>query len=982
MRFFSKGLLRAAVILFLVVPAFSQGYYFPYYGKNKVLYENFRWKSYESEHFRILYYADDVKTLQAIARMAESAYQKISRTLKHQLSDRVPLIYYDTFTDFEQTNLFDVSEGVLGVAEPVLHRIGVYGDLAPDELQTIIEHELAHVFQFDILWGKQGAALYSLAQPPAWTFEGLSEYVTEKRTAWSALILRDAVLNDRIPELTEAGEFSTRYPMPRDPAYDFGHAIYEFIESKFGQNGIRELWYSLKNYPLIGKRDPIKKIFNMKVREFNQSFKKYLRERHKDFFLRENPEDYSIALGPEFPMNPYYFSFSNALSPSGDIVATITYSIRDEDLDIVLISTKDGSVIKNITKGYTGKYEYIKFDVDMSKGRSLAWAPDGNAIAFFGRDGQKYSLFIIDPFRGDTKQRVKIEQNQPSSPCFSPDGKFVLFTAFHGGVHDIFRLDLITGEVRNLTADDLFEKAPSFSPDGKLIAYSIRLDGVDNLFLSPVDDLKEKTQLTFGRGDTIAPWFAPDGKHLFFSGDLRGAYNIFSLNIETNAIKRYTDVRTGNFFPCPMPDEPRKIVFSSFNKGAFQIFKAELPEAAEEPAAPARVESAEALKRFDPVIAFDINEKEIKPYRGIGSLYITSRPPVDALISTDGSVYGGSSLAFSDLLGDHNFNIMAYQAQAFRSYFFSYLNQKRRLQFMTSLFEYTVFYYPPYVYYDPSLYFSSYFSYKDAIATRKISGVDLSAYYPFSKTHRLEGNFGFYQYEEDFLDPFSLGDYSPDSFAYFWNGNVLTASLSLVGETTRFRYYGPASGSTYRLSLTQALPVSNAFLRNTTVELDLRRYLYLGADALFALRFKGFASRGKNPYLFYFGGNNEVRSAYYYNIIANEGWYANAEFRFPLFTSTPTILGQFGPVRGVLFFDIARAKMKGYPAEFRRFTSLFLYERFDATGSFGYGLQFFFLGLPVHLEFVKQLDFPDISRPYDFQASGKFETKFWIGFDF
>ncbi|MCK4364330.1 MAG: hypothetical protein KAW85_05975, partial [Candidatus Aminicenantes bacterium] len=364
-------------LFFLILCAplsIAQTIYFPYYGKNKVLYEKFNWNSYKTEHFNIYYYTDSIKVLKNIAEMAESAYQKISTELKHPLSASVPLIFYKTSTDFEQTNLFQLPAGVLGVAEPVLYRIAIQGDMTLDEIQDLIEHELTHIFQYDLLWGGPGGVMYAVNHPPLWIMEGLAEYNTDNWSSWSSLIVRDAVLNDRIPELTASGSLYSRYPLPRPPAYDFGHAIYDFIESKHGKNGIREFWHSLKRSPFIGRRNPVKRAFNMEYKDFNHEFKKYLRAKHKDFLLRENPEDYSIPLGPEFPLNPYYFSLSHDVSPSGDIVAVLTQNVKDYDIDIVLISTKDGSVVKNITKGYTLKYEYIKFEIDPSKGKDIAWS--------------------------------------------------------------------------------------------------------------------------------------------------------------------------------------------------------------------------------------------------------------------------------------------------------------------------------------------------------------------------------------------------------------------------------------------------------------------------------------------------------------------------------------------------------------------------------------------------------------------------------
>lgn len=981
MRSPRRPILFAGILLCAARLASAQGFYEqPYYGKNKVQYGDFSWKSYQTDHFQVYFYNEDTGLLKNVAEMAESAYQKISRLLKHELSAPVPLLYYTTYTDFEQTNLFPISEGILGVSEPTLYRIGVYGDMPLDDLQILIEHELAHVFEFDVLWGKPGAGLYAVSQPPDWAFEGFSEYATTAWSTWSSLIVRDAVLTDRIPEIGEGGNLVSQTFLPRDPAYDFGHAIFEYLDMKYGPSAVREFWLSLKNSPLIGKRDPLRRTFNIKTRDFNLEFKRFLREKNKAFLLRDSPEDYSHPLGPAYPVNPYYFDLSHAVSPSGDLLAGLSYNLKDQEVDVLLVSTEDGRIIKNITRGYSQRWEYIKYEMDPSKGANIDWSPDGDRLAFFGRDGDKYSLYVAGALSGKILHKVRISVDQPHSPCFLPGGGALLFTAFRNGTRDIFRVDLADGRIDNLTGDALFEKAPDLSPDGKTLAYTLRIKGLDKLFLSPLDNLKKKTQLTFGEGNTITPRFSADGKRLLFSGDMRGAFNIYSLDLESGQIRRHGDVRTGNYFPADLSGHPGDIVFSSFHKGSFQIYRGRLEGTIEGTSVFVDLPENAAPKAYEPLVTLEIQKDKIVPLKGIGKLYLAQRPPIDAFLATDGSFYGGSALLFTDLLANHNFYVEASQVRGFRSYAAAYMNQRHRLQFLANAFQYTTYYYPPYAYFDASLY--SRLAYSDAMATRKILGATLAAYYPFNKFVRAEAQMGFLRYEEEFQDPFLV---QPGSYGYFWNGNVASASFSLTGETTRFRYpFGPVAGNTFRLSVSQSLPIARSFYRNTNVNVDLRQYVYIGMDSLFAFRVRGFGSWGRDPFISYFGGNNQIRSVEYMNMIATEGWYGNAEFRFPLINVASTVLGTIGPVRGTIFFDLSRSKIKGYPAQF------FLYESstglpagaFEAIGSFGYGLEVFFFGLPLHFDWVKKLYFPKISRPFDIDSASGYFLQFWIGYDF
>ncbi len=304
---------------------------------------------------------------------------------------------------------------------------------------------------------------------------------------------------------------------------------------------------------------------------------------------------------------------------------------------------------------------------------------------------------------------------------------------------------------------------------------------------------------------------------------------------------------------------------------------------------------------------------------------------------------------------------------------------------MLRAYHYTLFYYNPVAYYDPL--FSSFLTYNDALATRKITGINLSAYYPFNLYYRASASLSYNNYAEEYYDPTVTVDRGPSQ--QFMNGNLLSASFSIIGETTRFKApYGPISGNTFAFSISQALPVSDSFLQNTTLEADYRHYLPLGSSTLLAFRFNAFVSRGKNPFIYYYGGNNQVRSMDYYSIVGTEMWFSNLELRLPLVNAASTLIGQIGPIRGTVFFDITRAKTKGFPAKMITYmgenpdSGFPIFQVSDAIGSYGYGFEFFFLGLPMHLEFAKMLSWENMSQPFKYTKGDKFRTVFWVGYDF
>ena len=165
-------------------------------------------------------------------------------------------------------------------------------DLPSDLLYGLIVHELTHVFQYDFI-------PMSLLRRniPLWVHEGGAEY---ERGIWDPLDLmtvRDAAVADIIPRMSQMegyGDFGS----PR-LVYNLGHALYEFIEARWGKDGVRQFLFSLRKSAIGGGSSPYEEAFQMTAREFDQQFEKYLKDRFKAFRDKERPADYGQDLSPD-----------------------------------------------------------------------------------------------------------------------------------------------------------------------------------------------------------------------------------------------------------------------------------------------------------------------------------------------------------------------------------------------------------------------------------------------------------------------------------------------------------------------------------------------------------------------------------------------------------------------------------------------------------------------------------------------------------
>jgi outer membrane protein assembly factor BamA len=399
--------------------------------------------------------------------------------------------------------------------------------------------------------------------------------------------------------------------------------------------------------------------------------------------------------------------------------------------------------------------------------------------------------------------------------------------------------------------------------------------------------------------------------------------------------------------------------------------------------------AAEGLADFQPDVTHDIvpeNKRRKKLFEG---LYLEGRPPINVGVTSSGDFFGGSAIALTDTLGDQLFSATVLSVASYRIYQGQYANLASRLHYGINVFDQTYFFYPYYAAY------SQYYGYNTrdlAIATQRFTGGQAFIEYPLDMYRRLELGAAIIKVKEQFGDQNVQQQICEQNAVlglpcFLNNGWQSPLSVRLVQETTRFAEFGPLSGSTFSVGYTYA-PKIGSFLQRQTVDADLRKYLRLGStSALLAFRAKGFYSSGDNPDYFYFGGNMELRGYPYYGFAGNQGFFANAEFRTPLINLAATPIGIIGPLRGTVYIGVAGAHYKGQAYNFSTKESGYSYysdpvfgtpvtgwRLQDGRASWGFGLQLFFLGYPLHFDWTKYTDFATQSPGWDFN--------FWLGYDF
>jgi hypothetical protein len=1011
-----------AAALGMARPADAQTPFVPYFGKNLVHYGNFDWHIYQTDHFEIYYYTAVEKHLERIASYAESAYQTVSSDLKHDLAFKVPLIIFKTHTEFEQQNVIPgaAQEGVAAFAEPTRNRMLLPLDEPPDLLYRTITHELTHIFEFDII-----PQSLIRRDEPLWINEGLSDFLTGYWAPLDLATVRDAAVADIVPKMSQLqgyGEFSN----PR-LIYNLGHAAFEFMESRWGKEGIRQFLFSLRKSVIGGGESAYDEAFKLKAEEFDQQFEKYLKDRFKPFRDKERPMDYGRDLAPNPEKSRYMSALSAEPSPSGDLVAIFTGNRRDQEYDIVLVSSKDGEVVRNLTPGFNKDMGFQYLSIPGTRWNTvpwMSWAPSGDRVAYIARLGKGKGIVIQDVVSKKVLQRIELDVDEPESPCFSPDGKRIAFAGLRDAKSDLFVVDIDSRQVTNITQDQFYNYAPTFSPDGNSIVYIARVSGNEKLFRLDLAT-KKATQLTFGTHDDSAARFLDADTIVFASTALDPAqtvdpevarngniYNLWTLNMKTGELKQFTDSLGGNVNPIVLKDSKgTKVAFISYYKGQYGLHTMELTKPLKA-AATADFGAPGPVIDFQAPLTHTLVAQNVRKKKSWEKLFMEGRPSIAVGVTNNADFYGGTELSFSDVLGDRRVNLTIGAIMQYTTFAGSYMDISKRFQWaIQGIYQKQFFYGNNPYFYDPLL--SPYVSRDMAEATRLVAGGSAFGIYPLDAYRRVEVTAGFFHQSDQYNDQ-TLTDAAslyPGQATLNYSGNLMPFGAAFIQETTVFREFGPLAGNTMRLSY-EIAPKIGSLLSRQTIDTDLRYYKRLLGTGTLAFRFRGFKSIGDYPDYLYFGGMSEMHGYDYLEFVGQNAVFGNAELRFPIVEAMLTPIGVLGGIRGVFFFDMGAGWFNNQnfkwwtsdPATYQQQIGTSIdqdgnlvgiyadpvtvngFRLVDSRASYGIGLETFVFGFPMHFDWSWRTMFNKSWEDAYFGPAVAAEWRkpkfsFWIGYD-
>ncbi len=559
------------------------------FGKNKVQYRKFEWRSISTKNFDI-YYDDGSKYLAEFTSVeAEKAVIKIQTLINFKINKRIPIIIFDNQNEFQQNNVTQqyMSQGIQGFTEIFKNRVVLpfFGEYS--QFRHVIHHELVHAVLNQYLYGGTFSTAVQTGnqiQFPLYMNEGLAEYSSlGGQDLQNDMFIRDLAISEKLGGL----EMMNGYL-----AYRGGQTFYWYIATNYGEDKIAKLLYYISMKMPFD--DVFRTLFKMSYKDFSEKWQKDLKKYYfPDIEKYKDPADFSQRI-TNHKEERNFMNASPAVSPDGTKLVYIaddgrTYNVYLKNLDTK--KTNDENELskpeKIISSDRARDFEELNLTTP-----SISWSPDGKRIVISAKHGGEDAIYIYDI---KTKDYEVIQLGLPSisSVQWSPDGNKLCFVGVTKPFSDLYIYNLKSKQLDRLTNDAFTEASPHWSPDSKKIYFiserGENLDAVndktyiwrENYSLSEIysinlDDQSIEKLSNINDGKITSLAITNDDKYILFVSDRSGIGNIYSLNINTKEVKPRTNSITG-ITQLSMSKDNSKLFYSSINNAGYDIFMIKYP---------------------------------------------------------------------------------------------------------------------------------------------------------------------------------------------------------------------------------------------------------------------------------------------------------------------------------------------------------------------------------------------------------------------
>jgi len=554
-----------------------------YFGQNKMRYKSLKFNVYETPHFNLHYYLENDSMVRWFAKESEVWYELHQQVFRDTFLRKNPIILYSNHPEFQQTTTIqgEIGVGTGGVTEAFKTRVVMPVMQINHQTRHVLGHELVHAFQYRVLMeGGDSTRLENIGNIPLWMVEGMAEYFSiGKKDAFTAMWMRDAYLNNDIPSLRAMTENMNRY-FP----YRFGQAFWAYIGSTYGDTVIMPLFKATAMY---GYEMAIRRVFGYDAQTLSNLWRNTMENAYRNL-----PIDTSKApVGRSIlnSKNAGRLNVSPAISPDGNYVAFLS----EKDLfsiDLFLAEAQTGKIIRKLSSRLTNT-DIDEFSYLESAG---AFSPDSRKFAFSVFSRGKSKLMVVDVSNGKTLLLEEMgDISEFANIAWAPDGETVAFSGLQNGHSDIYLYNLTTKKLTQLTDDWYSDYQPSFSHDGTRIVFSTdrvslqsesrSVDIPMNIAVIDIATRKIDNINVFQGANNLNPQFSSDDSQIYFLSNSDGFRNMYRYTLGSNKVERMTEYFTGisgitEYSPALSLSANDDVVYSYYRRNEYSVYHAKVSD--------------------------------------------------------------------------------------------------------------------------------------------------------------------------------------------------------------------------------------------------------------------------------------------------------------------------------------------------------------------------------------------------------------------
>lgn len=887
-------------------------------GQNQVRWYGFEFKEVQLPQLpgagvRLFYYQSERPAVEVAAAMIREQYLELSRAFDYVPEREVPYILYGTHLEFQATNVFPISEGVLGATSPADLTLALpfFGNMK--QFRHTSTHELVHEFTIQAVksHGDLAGKPPGLGGFPLWFIEGLAEYASfgglnpdaepgpvqplgaagpqlpgldPETEAWA----RDLLYQSAPFEYYLIPPYFSDFPRSYVHTYKLGQLRVAFLGATFGRPFL--LWLLQNAHHMSGMGagpfgaggtamafPELVELGTGKSPEIiQQMFDDWLKRRYLPVYAEARSRVPAIEIITGLPTEPE----SLVAAPDGSVLLVRGIDRSQGRASLWLMDATRPDKAQHVASDSRPGLESLHI---LSR-RTFTVSRD--RIAWIGRDGAADVLTVARLIRKPKEDKelfsltdrrhfrlIEAGLLEAGEPTFSPDGRRIAFAGItKAGFKNVYVMDIEGGldSLRQIRDDSHSESGLFWAEEGIYLGIDSTPQGDSNLYLLDPDG-GALTPLVTDESDKESP--LPTAMGLLYASNRGGRWDLHRVE-EDGIAYRLTD--TGTQLRSPAPGPGGSIYAVLIHSGRFRLAKIPPAELQRFEPRPALEPGFEATPAELPRLGLPEDAPDYEPFEHFGI-------DIGAIaVGTQSVAVGG--LSFSDLLRDRivAIRLAVYGDLDFTDAAVAYIDRSRRVTWLAGIFHTfqpkrdRTFDTPAFPN-DPDFYLERQFGvtgglsypfnrYQRLDTTLSLEGVDRSRFTNKNGTRRAEWNQ-------------LTGGSDPQV--------VLTVGFGL--DNLRFHpAVGPIAGSSALVQvggslLPQRLDEGSGV--NGFSEVDLQHYLYLGGRATLWGRLAGGAAYGgRFSRQFYLSSVDNLRGYHWGDdrLLGTHYYVSNVELSFPL----------------------------------------------------------------------------------------------------